>query len=222
MAIIGSVVDTQTVVTLTDTPEKVTFPQANLTVVGIVHNAVYVSIPIDSSRSAFFPNTGAKSTTGQVTQIVGALRRIHFTINGTQLNYNIYTKGTSSTVCFYYGSPLQNSRDYRQFAGIAAISTLSGGAGTATLTFPSGPLTMTGFAAALGNAAQSGVIQAAWSTSSGQVFNCFALAGTVTAFDGNALDILPLNLRVSQTVTVTITLGTGADVVVLFAYYQMV
>jgi len=218
--IVGSVVDTQTVVTLTETAETVTFPIDNLTVVGIVSNGVYTKVPINNARNAVIPAySGAFPTTGQLTAIEAPFRKLHFTINGTALSYSTFQKGTSVTTCFYYGTPLTGSRPFEQLAGITTKVTLSGGSGSGVFTFPSGQLEFTGFTAAFGLAAQSGVVQAAWATSPGITFNAFVIAAQVA--DEEFHDIIPLGVgKVSITLTVTLTLGTGADVVVMFGFYQ--
>jgi hypothetical protein len=219
MAIQGSVVDTQTVTTLVEKASTVAFPTNGLTVVGVFFGGQYVKIPLDSSRNAILTNSGANATAGQVTQGEGTMRRVHWTINGTSLNYSGLAKGTSMTVCFYYGSPLPRSIPLAQFAGIVATSTLSSGAGTATFTFPSGNLTMVGFSASSTLTANTAIIEATWATSSGQTFSAFFPMNVLTQSSMNE-DIISLSLPVSITVAVTITLGTGSDVVYLYAYYQ--
>lgn len=219
MAIIGSVVDTQTVVTLTEKSFTVNFPTSDLTVVGIYHNDQYVKIPIDSSRNAIFPNAGGKATASAITQVEGTMRRVAFKVTGTALNYSALNIGTSSTVVFYYGTPLTGTLQLENFAGIVATSTLSSGAGTATFTFPSGYLNMIGFSASSTQTAATTILQATWATESGKTFNAYFPMNVVTQSIGNE-DIIPLNLPVSITVAVTLSLGTGADVVYIYAYYS--
>lgn len=216
--IIGSVVDTQTVVTLTEKSFTVNFPTDNMTVVKIFHNAQYVGVPIGTSKRAIFPNAGGKATTSALTQIEGTGRPVTLLIDGTALNYFALTIGTSTTTCFYYGTALTGAKDYTAYAGIVAASTLSSGSGTATFSFPSGTLTMTGFAASSTQTAATTILQAAFATSPGKTFNAYYPMNIVTQTDMDH-DILGLDLETSITVTVTITLGTGSDVVYLYCYY---
>lgn len=197
-----------------------TFPSAGLTVVGIVSNGVYTKIPINNARFSVIPAySGAFPTAAQLTAIEAPFRKVTVPIDGTKLNYLTYQKGTSVTTCFYYGTAFADAKPFTALAGITTVVTLSGGAGSGTFTFPAGELQFTGFTAAFGLAAQSGVIQAAWSISSGKTFNAFVIAAQVA--DGVFSDIIPLEVgKVSQTLLVTLTLGTGADVVVMFGYYQ--
>lgn len=218
MGIVGSVVDTQTVVTLTEKALTVAFPTAGLTVVKVFHNGQYIGVPIDPTKRAIFPNAGGKATAGAITQVEGTGRPVTLPINGTTLNYFGLTIGTSLTSVFYYGTPLDGALPYTAYAGIVAASTLSGGAGTATFSFPSGGLQMTGFAASSTQTAASTILQAAWATSSGQTFNGYYPMNVVTQASAKD-DILAVTLPVSITVAVTITLGTGADVVYLYAFY---
>lgn len=219
MAIVGSVVDTQTVTTLTEGAFTVAFPENNLTIVGVITSGIYIKVPLDSSRNAVLPAAGGKATAGQITQVVSTMRRVNWTINGTSLNYSVLTKGTSVTTCFYYGTALPNSRPLEQWAGIVSPSTLSSGAGSATFTFPAGKLRMVGFTAASSLTANTVIIQASWATSSGQTFNAFVPMGLYTQ-NGQNEDIIQLDLAVSITVVVTLTLGTGSDVIYIFAYYK--
>lgn len=219
MGIVGSVVDTEVVVTLTEKALTVAFPTENMTVVKVFHNGQYVGTYIDSSKRAIFPNSGGKATASAITQIEGTGRVVNFNISGTTLNYFGLTIGTSLTTCFYYGTPLDGSQDYTAFAGVVAASTLSSGSGTATFTFPSGNLNMTAFAASSTQTAATTVLQASWPTATGQTFNAFYPMNIVTQLQGNP-DFLGLDLKVSITVAVTLTLGVGADVVYLYAFYQ--
>jgi hypothetical protein len=217
--IVGSVVDTQTVVTLTEKAFTLAFPTDNLMVVKILTNGQYVGVPIDSTRRAIFPNCGGKATAGAITQIAGTGRPINLPINGSSLNYFGLNIGTTMTTVFYYGTPLQGSKPFTAYAGVVAASTLSGGAGTATFSFPSGKLTMIAFAASSTQTAATTILEASWATSTGQVFNAFYPMGIVTQTEVNH-DFLIINLPVSITVAVTITLGTGSDVVYLYGFYQ--
>lgn len=219
MAIVGSVVDTQTVVTLTEKSFTVQFPQSNMTVVKIFHNGQYIGVPIDSSKRAIFPNSGGKATTSALTQIEGTGRPVTLPISGQSLNYFGLTIGTSLTTCFYYGTALAGAKPFTAYAGVVAASTLSSGAGTATFSFPSGGLLMNGFAASSTQTAATTILQATWATASGQTFNAYYPMNSVTQTNTDN-DILALGLPVAQTVAVTITLGTGADVVYLYAFYQ--
>ena len=219
LGIVGSVVDTQVVVTLTEKALTVTFPTENMTVVKVFHNGQYIGTYLDASRRAIFPNSGGKATASAITQIEGTGRVVNFQITGTTLNYFGLNIGTSLTSCFYYGTPLDGSQDYSAFAGVVAASTLSGGAGSATLSFPSGNLRMTALAASSTQTAATTVLQASFPTATGQTFNAFYPMNVVTQAPLNP-DFLGLDLAVSITVTVTITLGTGADVVYIYAFYQ--
>lgn len=219
MPIQASVVDTQTVVTLTEKALTVAFPTAGLTIVKIFHNGQYIGVPIDASKRAIFPNCGGKATTSALTQIEGTGRPVTLLVTGTTLNYFGLTIGTSLTSVFYYGTPLDGALDYKMYAGVVAASTLSGGSGSATFTFPSGNLKMTGFAVSSTQTAATTIIQAAWATESGKTFNGYYPMNIVTQNDAKS-DILGLDLPVSITVAVTITLGTGADVIYLYGFYQ--
>lgn len=219
MGIVGSIVDTQTVVTLTEKALTVSFPTSNMTVVKIFHNGQYVGVPIDSSKRAIFPNAGGKATTSALTQIEGTGRPVTLPISGTTLNYFGLTIGTSLTTCFYYGTPLAGAKSYTAYAGIVAASTLSSGSGTATFTFPSGGLRMVGFAASSTQTAATTILQGTWATESGRTFNAYYPMNTITQTNTDN-DILSLDLPVAISVAVTITLGTGSDVVYLYAFYQ--
>jgi hypothetical protein len=221
VGIVGSVVTTTTVVTLTETAFTVTLPTANMTVVKVFHNGQYVGVPINSSLRAIFPNCGGKATTSALTQIEGTGRPVTIPVVGTALNMFGLTIGTSLVTCLYYGSPLINAKPYTAYAGIVAASTLAAGAGTATFTFPSGNLQMIAFAASSTQTAATTILQAAWATSSGQIFNAYYPMNIVTQAENNN-DFLLVTLPVSIVVTVTLTLGTGADVVYLYAFYQNV
>lgn len=218
MPIVGSVVDTQTVVTLTEKAFSVAFPTDNLTIVKIFHNGQYIGIPIDSSLRAIFPNAGGKATAGAITQIEGTGRPVNCKVTGTSLQYFGLTIGTSLTSVFYYGTPLDGSMDYTAYAGIVAASTLSGGSGTATFSFPKGTLRMNGFAASSTQTAATTIIQATWATESGRTVNFYYPMNVVTQASAKD-DIISVDLPVAITVAVTLTLGTGADVVYLYAFY---
>jgi len=223
MAIQGSVVSAPTVTALTLTAETVTFPTANLQVVKVIHSAVYVQIPIDSSRVGILPSAGGNTTyaASNGAQITGTGRNVNFPVTGTVLNYSVYSLSTTPVMCFYYGTPVSGSKPLSAYAGVAAAVTLSSGAGSGTFTFPSGDLNMTGITGTMGlvSGDGSGVLEVTWNTSSGRTFNAFILGNMVTQIGGD-LDILPLDLTVAQTVAFTITLGTTADKTVIYAYYK--
>lgn len=219
MAIVGSVLDEETVVANTLTSFTLTFPQSGLNVVAVFHNCTYISIPLDASRNAILPSAGSGQATYPA-RISGVIRRVNFVINGTALNYSVYTGSTTSDAVFYYGTPLTGGIDLKMFAGVAAAVTLSSGAGTGTITFPSGPLTMTGVTVAMGGAAASLALNVSWSTSSGQTFNIYISSRILTNSNGDNSDIIPLALTVAQTVAFTVSKGVGSDLIVLFAYYQ--
>jgi len=220
MAIVGSVLDSQTVTAHTEKALTLSFPEAGLTVVGVLMNAVYIKVPIDSTRVAVLPMTGGNVTSATPGfQQAGAMRKVNWTLTGQTLNYTTLAAGTNSTVVFYYGTPLTGSLEYKQFSGVVATATLSSGAGSATFTFPSGQLTMKGFAGTIGIAAASQALQAQWSTSSGKTFTAYVLANSITAFDA-ASDIISLNLPVAQSVTVTLSGGVGSDIVYIYGFYQ--
>jgi hypothetical protein len=218
MAITGSVFDTQSVSANTLTPFTVTFPQAGLTIVAIFHDCTFIQIPLDPSRNAVLPNAGSGQATypARVSEIA---RRVHYTINGTTIAYSVYSGATTTDTVFYYGTALTDSVPLESMAGVVALSTLSSGSGTATLTFPSGGLTMTGFTVCMGGAAASLALRVQFNTSPGQVFDAYVTARLVTTANGSSSDILPVALPVSQTVALTITLGVGADKVAVVAYY---
>jgi hypothetical protein len=219
MAIIGSVVDTQTIVANTLTPFTVQFPESNLTIVAIFSNATMVQIPIDASRNAVLMNAGS----GQLTypaRVSTVARRVTVAVNGFVLAYSAHTGSTSVVTAFYYGTALTDSVDFKQLSGVASIVTLSSGAGSGTLTFPAGNLTMTGFELAFGGAAASAALLASFATSPGKVFNAYVTSRLLTTSNGSNSSVLPVNLPVSQTVSFTLANGTGSDVVIVVAYYQ--
>lgn len=220
--ITGSVLATPTVSahTLTTPTGGLTFPQAGLTVVGIIQSSVYVSIPLDSSRNAILPNCGGNTAQSSPPQTVGTFRPVSWTINGTTLNYSVYSETTSPTICFYYGTPVAGTRPLTAFAGIATASTLSSGSATQTITFPSGGLTLNGVSATMGLVAASSILELEWATSSGQTFTAFIPANILTAERGGTADILPVGLTVAQTLTVSVSQGTGSDVIVSYFFYN--
>jgi len=136
--------------------------------------------------------------------------RVNFVVKGTVLNI---TASASSTVTVYYGKAGANSPPLEQFAGVVATSTLSSNAGTATITFPSGGLTLTGMAIADSGANYATVT---WSVSSG---------ATIFLYEPNVVlagirEIFPLNLPVQTTLLVTTAGGGASDVVTIVAYYK--
>lgn len=220
MAIQGSVSDSQTVTSLTETAFTVAFPQAGLTIVAVDQNATYVKVPIDSTRQGVLIHAGGNpGHSTSAPQVLGTYRRVHWTLNGQSLNYSTFVLGTTSVVTFYYGTPLQASKPLIQYAGVTAQATLSSGAGSATWSFPNGGIRLTGFSAAMGLAANSALLNLTWSTSSGQQMVGTVRGNIVTEVKDDT-DIIPTDLPVSQTVTVAISSGSGSDVVVLFAFYQ--
>lgn len=219
MGIVGSVLVTPTVSANTLTASTATFPQAGLTVVKIWHGGTYLSIPIDSTKSAIFPSTGGVPGGSATVATLGTGRRVNFAINGTVLNFSILSVSTGPNIVFYYGTPLEKSKPLAAYSAVVAKTTLSTGSGTGTWAFPSGPLKLIGVAASVGQAAASTGIEVAWNTSSGQSISIFVAAASLTQHEGDA-DIFATDLTVSQQVTTTITLGTGSDVVYTYAYYQ--
>lgn len=219
MAIVGSVLDEETVTANTLTAFTLTFPQANLNVVAVFHNCTYISIPLDASRNAILPSAGSGQSTYPA-RVSGVIRRVSFMINGTALNYSAYSGATTTDAIFYYGTPINGDVDLKVFAGVATAVTLSSGSGTGTLTFPSGPLTMTGVTVAMGGAAQSLALNVSWSTSSGQTFNIYISSRILTNSNGDNSDVIPLALTVAQTVAFTVSKGVGSDLIVVFAYYN--
>jgi len=223
MAIVGSVVVTPTVSALTLTAETATFPQAGLTIVKVLTNGVYLSIPIDSSRNAILPAAGGNPTYAatNAAQISGTGRDVTWKLNGTVLNYSIYSLTTTPTTVFYYGTPIPGDKPLANYAGVATTVTLSSGAGTGTLTFPGGGLTMTGISATMGlvSGDGSGVIEISFATSAGQTFNAFIPGALLTQNTSNT-DILPVSFPVAQTLAITLALGTTADKIVVYAFYS--
>lgn len=218
MGIVGAVLSNPTVSANTATAETATFPQANMTIVKIVHSATYITIPIDSTRTAVLPATGGIIGGSATVATQGTGRLVTFTVNGTVLNYTVKSVGTTPVVVFYYGTPIAGSKPLTAYAGVIAQSTLSTGSGSGTWNFPSGPLKLTGVTAGIGQAAASTAIQIAWNTSSGQSMNVFVVAGSLSQTPTDT-DIFPTDLTVSQQVTLTLSGGTGSDVVYAYAFY---
>lgn len=177
-----------------------------MTIVGMIFDGPYIQIPIDSSRNALIPNTMNGDTTGNVFP----LRRVHWTVNGQVLNFTTVT-GTN-TVIFYYGSPYSDSTPLLQMAAVVASATLSSGAGTVTLNFPSGNLKFTGITTLDNTGAHT--VELTWSTSTGQSMDLLFLTPTLK----NYRDIVGLDLVTSTNLTITIA-GTGSDVVYVLGYY---
>ena len=209
MGIQGSVV-----VSLSAGSNTVTLPEAGLTIVGLLTNVIYITIPIDSSRIAVFPTMPHNSDIGSATAL---MRRVTWKVNGTSLNV---TSVGSGTAVFYYGSPLPNSKKLTDFAGIyGSVSLSAATTGTITMTFPSGNLNLTGMSGAFSSS--EGYVEYQWNTSSGQEFTAFVVDNPV--IDESGRDILPMELKVSQTVTVNVTSGASVtDTVYCFMFYQYV
>lgn len=219
MGIQGAVVVTPTVTSNTLTPETATMPEAGLTIVKIYHSGAYVSIPIDSTRTAIFPSAGAVPGGAAAGAVFGTGRLVTFTANGTLVNFSVLSYTTTPRIIFYYGSPSGKSPPLASFAGIVTQVTLSSGAGSGTWTFPSGNLTLVGLTATVGLAAASLLVQISWSTSSGQSMYSGIAAAQLTQHDSNS-DIMETNLQVSQTVAFTLAGGVGSDVVEIYAFYR--
>lgn len=205
MGIVGSV----TATTSSASATTVTLPTSNLTIVGIYSTGgvPYVKIPDTPSTQAIIPLTQSTGT-GPVTP----MRKVHFTVNGNVLNF---TPGGSSsnTFTFYYGTPLPGSIPLKQFRAVVGQGTLSSGAGSATLSFPSGNLKFTGIT--VGDTTGAHSVTVSFATSTGQ---------TVTLTWGSTnpqdfFDIVPLDLPTQLTVTVTLT-GTSSDVINVYGFYQ--
>jgi hypothetical protein len=186
---------------------QVAFPMSGLTIIGIISNGTFVQIPIDSSRIAILPNTQNSETAGNVFP----MRHVHWTMNGTSLNYTT-PDNSVTTVVFYYGSPYADSKPLSSFAAVVASATLSGGAGTATLTFPSGDLNFAGITFIDTTAGHD--VTGSWATSSGQLMTLYYPQVMVK----NYLDITGLSLTVQQTLSITLA-GTGSDVIYVICYY---
>ena len=210
MGIQGSVV-----ATLAGGANTVNLPESGLTIVGLLTNMVYISIPIDSSRNAIFPTMPKNANTGTATAL---MRRVTWKVNGNSLNVTASSGG--GIAIFYYGTPLPNSKKLTDFAGIVGSVALSAAtAGNISMAFPSGNLKLTGFSGAY--ASTEGYVQYSWNTSSGQAFTAFVVDNPV--IDESARDILPMDLSVAQTVTVAVLAGTAVtDTVYAFMFYQYV
>lgn len=220
MGIVGAVVVNPTVVTLTETAETATFPEANLQVVAIVQNSEYIKIPIDSSRNAVIANFGGNTTNSSPGRVVGTFRKVNFPVTGTSLNYSIYALGTTPIAAFYYGTPLQGSKSFMAFAGVTTAATLSSGAGSGTWTFPSGNLKLTAVSAGFGLAAASTALEITWTTSSGKTMNALIPAAVLTGAPTSDDLVIMDNLPIAQTVAFTLSQGTGSDKTVSYAFYQ--
>lgn len=200
MPITGSVQKTSLSVAAT----TVTLPANALTIVGLQFNGPLLSIPIDPTRSAFFVNAGGTTKVNSKTHLV------QFVVSGTTLNFQTYYSATTSAT-FYYGSAAEGQLALTSFAAVHQAATLVAGTATATVTFPSGPLTMVGIIGVDTTAAADVTLN--FNTSAGQ---------SLTAYFPNQIlanEILPILLPVSQTLSVTYT-GTGTDVLEAIIYYQ--
>ncbi len=184
----------------------ITMPQANMTIVGIAFNGTYITIPIDPTRSAVIANAGGTS------KVYGnKFHAITFVVSGTVLNYSTFHAATT-IVTFYYGSAGEGQLPLLAFAGVAQSATLTTGTGSGTLTFPSGPLALTGLVALDTTGAND--ITATFNTNSGQSISVYFLAGVA------AEQIIPTTLTVSQTVAYTLVGPSSSDVIIFIAYYR--
>ena len=187
--------------------QSATLPQAGLTIVGISFEGSqpYITIPIDPSRNAVIPNNFQSA-------VRTVFRKVNWVVNGTLLNYS-QPVATATTVTFYYGTPLNNSKPLAAYAGVVGQVTLSSGAGSVVLQFPSGGLLLTGLDGI--DETADDAFQESFATSSGQ--SLFADFGVGRMTD--MADVLPLALTTSQTLTVSVT-GTGTDVIDVIAFYS--
>lgn len=206
MAITGSVQ-----VTLASGLNEVTLPTAGLTIVGVEHGAPWIQVPIDPSHFGVLVNTGYVGAT-PISTATNPVRRVHFKVDGT--NLNVVSPG-SFIATFYYGTPLPNSKPLTAFKGIVTQVTLSGGAGTAAVTFPQGELAFTGIAASDETTASVDIFLS-FATSPGQTFTYAQKYNSVSPSDQ---DILMLDLKVAQTLNITIA-GHSSDVIDVYTFYQ--
>lgn len=204
MPAVGSVSKTG----LSSGTQTATMPLPNLTIVGIAFNGTCLSIPIDQSRSAFFINTG-QSTAGGMS--VKKWHNVTFQVSGTTLNFQTYDAAVTNAT-FYFGTPGEGQLPLAAYSAVRATVTLSSGTGTATLSFPSGNLTLVGISATdVTTAAKD--ITLNWNTSSGQSMTVYLPALTLSD------EIVPTSLAVSVSLSVTVT-GNASDVITVIAYYM--
>lgn len=187
---------------------SVDLPQANLTIVAIsILNGAVISIPIDSSRNAFFMNGGYLSEHP-------VKNHVHFQVNGQTLNFNSY--GTSGQVIFYYGYVYGDSRPLTAYAGVLATASLSAAStGSLSFSFPSGELNLTAMKFKV--SATYTWMEAQFNTSSGQSLTMGQDAYIATNLDG---DLFQLWLATATTLTVNLTFSAALTATVTgVAYY---
>ena len=193
--------------------QKVTLPNSGMTIVAINDTGTWLSIPLDPSHQSIIHKSGGTATPPNG---AGFYRRVHFTVKGNELNF--FSPETTGEAIFYYGDgPLADSIPLEQLTAVTAQVTLSGGAGTASLKFPSGELRLTGMSALDETADKT--IALAFATSTGQTLTVVVPANALSYMSGSNIDIAQLNLVVSETLSVSVT-GTSSDVIDVFAFYQ--
>ena len=204
MAIEGSII-----VNLSAGNNSVDLPDSGLTIVGLLHQGPYISIPIDTSRNAIFPTMNTSNTATSL------LRKVSFKVNGNALN--VYSPVAALAV-FYYGTPLPNSKKLEDYAGVVTPIALSAAtSGSGTINLPGGKMAITGLTATYSST--EGYVQVSFSTGTGQQFNAFVVSNEVTDFN----DIIPLQLIGAQSFTVAITSGAPVtDTVYVYVFYKYV
>jgi len=215
MAITGSVLVTNASVG----SFQINMPSSNLQVVGVLSSDYVFQVVLDSGRIAVIPtNTGTVSSTYPA-NACSPVRRVHWTQSGQAIQAIQLSNATITYTVYYGDSPLQDSVPLEVFAGVIVKFAFSAATTvTATATFPSGALNLTGITC--GMSSTEPYMHFAWATSSGQSFTARFWPQTMTNGYGNT-DILPLNLPVAQTLSITATTtGSTTDTVYAFLYYK--
>lgn len=192
--------------------QQVELPNSGMQIVAINDTGTWLSIPLDPSRNAIIHKSGGQSTPPNG---AGFYRRVHFTVSGNKLNF--FSPETTGEAIFYYGDgPLGDSIPLEQLSAVTAQVTLSGGAGTVSIKFPSGNLKLTGMSAFDETADKT--ITLNFATATGQNLTVVVPANALSYMSGSNIDIAQLNLEVSETLSVAVT-GTSTDVIDVFAFY---
>ena len=193
--------------------------KAPTTLIGVMFDAQYLGIVIDSVRTAYIPNSGLN---GLTTPIIYT----HMRFEGIQINVVFQNSGMVGIL--YFGTPVQGSIPLEAFTGVVVqISATNSGTSAANLTasgtwqFPQGALKLTGVAYV---PSDSNVGYDVWSftTGGGLLIQGFGVPQLIA---NGKPDVVALNdVFTAQTLTVTVQMfgvkASSTHTVVMIAYYR--
>jgi len=195
MAIQGSVL-----ITSNGGANTVTLPSSDLTIVGIFHNDIYVSIQMSPGQFAYIPHFGT-----------GFRRYAPVTFKPGTNSFTISSPTSGAYIVIYYGTPVANAKPLSDYIGVlASASPSAAGSGSVNVNFPKGSGKLTGYSCYV----TTSYVETQFNTATGKQLTFFDVTEEVLEIQ----NITPLDVSLADTFTLNYTAGAALSFYAFFFY----